>query len=62
MGIGPRMIEYGRLDGYWDNTRMIQLEGTGGRRVENGCKVVLVTRWPKEETWDGEVRERHLYI
>ena len=25
----------------------------GGEKAE-GCKVVLVTGWPKEETWDGE--------
>ena len=25
--------------------------------LERGNKVVLVTGWPKEETWDGEVGE-----
>ena len=36
-------------------TRMIQYRGTGGRSARDWVQVVLVTGWPKEETWDGEV-------
>ena len=36
-------------------TRMIQYSGFGGRSAREWVWVVLVTGWPKEETWDGEV-------
>ena len=36
-------------------TRMIQYSGIGGRSAREWVQVVLVTGWPKEETWDGEV-------
>ena len=36
-------------------TRMIRYSGTGERSVIEWVQVVLVTGWPKEETWDGEV-------
>ena len=36
-------------------TRMIQYSGFGERSVRERVQVVLVTGWPKEETWDGEV-------
>ena len=36
-------------------TQMIQYSGIGERSAREWVRVVLVTGWPKEEIWDGEV-------
>ena len=41
MGIGPRMIGCGRLDGNWDNSRMIQY--SGDRREERQMRGVRLS-------------------